>query len=65
MSAMTEIPANTPKPMGSTESFVPGSWNAAALVAAVSAADDAAVASAAATDAVTIVTAEVGTAETD
>ena len=40
MSAMTEIPANTPRPMGRTESWVPGSWNlAAALDDAESAAD--------------------------
>ena len=41
---MTEIPANTPRPMGSTESVVPGSWNLAADVSAVSAADVALVA---------------------
>lgn len=40
--AITEIPANTPKPIGRTESFVPGSWNdAAGLDDAVSAADEA------------------------
>ena len=45
MRAMTEIPANTPRPIGRTESLVPGSWNlAAALVSAVSAAEVALVA---------------------
>ena len=40
MRAITEIPANTPRPMGSTESWVPGSWNlAAALEDAESAAE--------------------------
>ncbi len=39
MSAMTEIPANTPRPIGKTERWVPGSWNLAALVAAWSAAE--------------------------
>ena len=61
MSAMTETPANTPKPMGSTESFVPGSWNAAVLVAAVSAAE---VAVDAPSAAATTVTLWVGTDET-
>jgi hypothetical protein len=32
MSAMTEMPANTPSPIGSTESCLPGSANAAAAV---------------------------------
>ena len=36
---MTEIPANTPNPIGSTDSWVPGSWNLAALEVAVSAAE--------------------------
>ncbi len=36
---MTEIPANTPNPIGSTDSVVPGSWNFAALEVAVSAAE--------------------------
>ena len=39
MRAMTEIPANTPNPIGSTDSWVPGSWNLAALEVAVSAAE--------------------------
>ncbi len=40
MRAITEIPANTPRPMGRTESWVPGSWNlAAGLEDAESAAD--------------------------
>ena len=30
MRAITEIPANTPKPIGRTDSFFPGSVNAAA-----------------------------------
>ena len=30
MSAMTEIPANTPKPMGNTDNCLPGSSNGAA-----------------------------------
>ena len=44
MRAMTEIPANTPRPIGRTESLVPGSWNLAAVVSAVSAAEVALVA---------------------
>ena len=39
MRAMTEIPANTPRPIGRTESLVPGSWNLAVLLSAVSAAE--------------------------
>ena len=43
MSAMTEIPANTPRPMGRTESWVPGSWNLAAALDDVESAGDVAV----------------------
>ena len=39
MSAMTEIPAKTPKPMGKTERCVPGSWNLVVLACAESAAE--------------------------
>ena len=39
MRAMTEIPANTPRPMGRTESLVPGSSNLAGLLDALSAAE--------------------------
>lgn len=38
MSAITEIPAKTPSPIGSTESFVPGRVNAADDDAAAAAA---------------------------
>ena len=39
MSAMTEMPAKTARPIGSTDSFLPGIWNAAgALLVAESAA---------------------------
>jgi len=38
MSAMTDIPAKTPRPMGRTSSFLPGIWNGAAEVEACSAA---------------------------
>lgn len=36
ISAMTEIPANTPSPMGKTESFLPGISNSAAVAEACS-----------------------------
>ena len=42
MSAITEMPANTPRPIGSTISFLPGIWNAAAAVALADGAESAA-----------------------
>lgn len=38
MRAMTEIPANTPRPIGSTDNFFPGRANAAVVVPEASAA---------------------------
>lgn len=35
---MTEIPANTPRPMGRTDNFFPGSWKGSGLSEACSAA---------------------------
>ena len=39
MRAITDIPAKTPRPIGNTESLVPGSWKAAALEVVESAAE--------------------------
>jgi hypothetical protein len=39
MSAMTEIPAKMPRPMGRTDSFLPGRVNAACAVDEAAAAD--------------------------
>jgi len=64
MSAMTEIPAKTPSPMGSTDNFFPGSVNAAVaeFVDCAAAAETDVVESAAADpDGVDKVTAEAGT----
>lgn len=36
---MTEIPANTPKPIGRTDNFLPGSWNASVEEAAAAEAE--------------------------
>lgn len=36
--AMTEIPAKTPRPIGRTDSFLPGSWKGSGLSEACSAA---------------------------
>lgn len=35
MRAITDIPANTPRPIGNTDNLVPGNWKAAALVEVV------------------------------
>lgn len=39
MRAITDIPANTPRPIGNTDNFVPGIWKAAALEVVESAAE--------------------------
>lgn len=39
MRAITDIPANTPRPIGNTDNLVPGNWKAAALEVVESAAE--------------------------